>query len=772
MIAWPLFPFLRLTPALLLGIVAYLYFGENAPDLLPALLTVTGLYAVAAFYTAYTARRTSAAATDAAGLMALLAVGLAGFVLTQQRTESRRADHIGHFASHIEAYEATVDDYPAVRPNTFATTLRVRRVRLAGRWQTGTGGIRVSLPRTGGVGMPQYGQVWLVRGHPDRSKAPLNPGEFDYRRYLEYQQVYHQQFIHPDQYRVLRTAPSSLLRAVSFRAARVLDGVFRQYIHRPREYALASALVLGLKDDLDDETKQAYASTGTTHIMAVSGLQVGLLFGALTWLLRRFFGAVRGFRWWSAALGLATIWSYAFVTGLSASVLRATVMFSFIIVARAAGRQSSIFNTLAVAAFCLLVYNPYLIADVGFQLSFLAALSIVYLQPRLARLLDANAWFDNRRRPWQPRPVQALWRAGGWAAHAVWQATALSLAAQVATFPLGLFYFHQFPLSFLFSNLVAVPISSGAVYMGLVLLALKGLLALAGLGLPAAANHALDRLPQLVALVFEKTIWLFNEYIFWIGRLLPQTLIAGIHVTALQTAFIFALIGALLVFFSTRGLPWLGAAAGLLLAYGGSRAAYARQIAPDERLIIYSIPRRSVVGFWQGSAAEFITVDSLPLTETERTYRLAPGLIRRESRQSAVRVGWRGAWVPVRRLQLDPDSANPRRYAPPAPLVLAAWRGRRLAFVSGRLGFGLSPATAPGPVAVLVLRRNARVQAAQLAAAFGTTPQVVFDSSCKPWYVARLDSSLRAQGFRTWDVTAQGAFELIVKKQGGREVRN
>ncbi|WP_375418204.1 ComEC/Rec2 family competence protein [uncultured Hymenobacter sp.] len=761
MIAWPLFPFVRLTPALLLGIVAYLYLGEKAPDLLPALVGAVGLYAMVALYAAR--RPAASAATDMAGWLALLTVGLAGFVLTQQRTGSRRADHIGHFTSQIEAYEATVDDYPVARPKTYATTLRVRSVRLNGRWQTATGGIRISLPRAGGVGMPQYGQVWLVRGHPDLSKAPLNPSEFDYRRYLEYRQVYHQQFIHPDQYRVLRTEPGSLLRAMSFRAARVLDGVFRQYIQSPREYALASALVLGLKDEIDDETKQAYASTGTTHIMAVSGLQVGLLFGALTWLLRRFFGAVRGFRWWSAALGLATVWSYAFVTGLSASVLRATVMFSFIIVARAWGKQSSIFNTLAVAAFCLLVYDPYLVADVGFQLSFLAVLSIVYLQPRIANWVDARAWFDNRCRPWQPRPVQALWRAGAWSAHAVWQATALSLAAQVATFPLGLFYFHQFPLSFLFSNLVAVPISSGAVYVGLILLALKGLVALVGLLLPAAASHALDRLPQGVAWLFEKTIWLFNEYIFWIGRALPQALVSGIHVTALQTALIFAFIGALLVFFSTRRLSWLGAAAGLLLGYGGSRAAYARQIAPDERLIIYSIPRRSVVGFWQGSAAEFITVDSLPLTDTERTYRLVPGLIRREAQQSAIRVGWRGARVPVRRLA-DPDSANPRLYAPPAPLVLAAWRGRRLAFVSGRPGAGLSRAAAPGPVEVLVLRRNARVKAEQLAAAFGTGPQVVFDSSCKPWYVARLDSSLRAAGFRTWDVTAQGAFELVISK--------
>ena len=232
---------------------------------------------------------------------------------------------------------------------------------------------------------------------------------------------------------------------------------------------------------MDAATKLAYASTGTTHIMAVSGLQVGLLFAALTWGLQALFGRVRGFRLWSALLGLAVIWSYAFLTGLSASVLRATVMFTFVIAGRALGRQEMIFNTLAVAAFALLVWNPFLVVDVGFQLSFLAVLSIVYLQPRIAGWLAVEPYFYARQHPWHSRVRRRSWQVGGWALDKIWQATALSLAAQVATFGLGLYYFHQFPLSFLVSNLVAVPISSGAVYVGLALLGLKGIVA--GLGL-------------------------------------------------------------------------------------------------------------------------------------------------------------------------------------------------------------------------------------------------------------------------------------------------
>ncbi|UYZ64844.1 ComEC/Rec2 family competence protein [Hymenobacter weizhouensis] len=739
-IKWAPNAFIRLVLPLMGGILLHLYFGELLPPLLPWLV---GAIAVFIGVQLWAARQLTPGPTDAAGLLAVLALLVAGAALTQQATESRAPNHLYRFGSRIEFYRAVVDDYTVTRPATYATTVRVSAVRVAGRWVPAVGGIRVSVPRETGVTAPQYGDVWVVRGAPAPSKAPLNPGEFDYRRYLQYHQVYHQQFVHPDQYRRVAVAPPNRLRAVAMRAAWVLDGVFREYVRAPREYALASALVLGIKDDVDQQTRQAYANTGTTHIMAVSGLQVGLLFGAVTWLLGLLPGR-RGrlFRLVAALLGLAVIWSYAFVTGLSASVLRAAVLFSFVSVGRALGRQVSMFNLLAAAAFALLCYDPYLLCDVGFQLSFLAVLSILYLQPRIAGWLAPKDYFFDQRRPWQPALVQHLWKWTGVFLDKTWQATALSLAAQVATLPLGLFYFHQFPLSFLLSNLVAVPISSGAVYVGLTLLVLKGVVALAGLGAPGVAS-VLDWAPRGVAWVFEKMILLFNEYIFWIGEALPGALLSGIHVTAPQTWLLFGCIVTGLAFLALRRLAWLGVACTLLGVFAGSRVWAAYRLAPDEQLIVYSIPRRSVVGFWQGAAVDIVPVDSLPLTETERTYRIVPGLIRRQARRVGYHPGWRGSPVPVR--PVEPG------------LTLAAWRGLRVAFVSGRLQYD---ARQPLGADLVVLRRNARVRPPELAARFGTAAPVVFDSSCKSWYVARQDSLLQQAGFQTHDVTLRGAFIL------------
>jgi competence protein ComEC len=763
MLQWSSAPFLRVALAFILGVAGYLYLGQACVG--SAAPWAAGLVLAYLLGWGWSRRQANPAATDAVGIVGLLAVAALGFARSQGVTESRWPDHIGSLAPRIEFYRATVDEVPVVRASTFATTVRVQAVRVAGRWQRASGGIRISLPRhetADSVPAPRYGDVWLVQGRPELSKGPANLGEFDYRRYLQTHQVYHSQFVHPGQYKVLSYAPLSWPVAISQRTAAVLDGVLRRYVPSVREYALGTALVLGFKDDIDHDTRQAYADTGTTHIMAVSGLQVGLLFAALQWLLARvpLGGSALRRRLLTAGLGLALIWSYAFLTGLSASVLRATVMFTLVILGQAWERQSSLFNTLSAAAFCLLLWNPYLLCDVGFQLSFLAVLSIVYLQPRIVRWLDVRNAVLDRQRSWHAPAAQKGWRATAWLADATWQLTALSLAAQVATFPLGLYYFHQFPFSFLLSNLIAVPISSLAVYVGVVLLLAKGLVALVGLALPAAAGAVLDYLPQGIGWVFEKLIWLFNEYIFLVGRWLPGAVVGSVHLSQGQTLLIFLLISAFCVFLASRRLAWAGWCVALLGLYAGSRVAEARAVAPLREFVVYSIPRRSVVGFWQGAAPEFVTADSLPLSETERTYRLKPSLILRRVRQPRYCVGWQGASVPVRQLA-PPDSLEQTFRYPPAPLVLAQWRGLRVAFVSGSLRRLASPAPAL-KADIIVLRRNAYLYPDALAAHFGAGAQVVFDSSCKRWYVARQDSALRAAGFRTWDVNEQGAFSYTL----------
>ena len=199
--------------------------------------------------------------------------------------------------------------------------------------------------------------------------------------------------------------------------------------------------------------------------------------------------------WFIAIISLVCLWAYAFVTGLSPSVLRAVTMFSFMAVAKPFSRSTNIYNTLAASAFILLLYNPFLIMSVGFQLSYLAVIGIVYLQKPLYNL-------------WDPQNKIVDW---------CWSITCVSIAAQIATFALGLLYFHQFPVYFLFSNLFVIPGSFVVLVLGILLLAVSYFS-------PAAFA---------VGWLLEWTIKVLNIGVFAVEDL-PYSLINGVYLTTFQ----------------------------------------------------------------------------------------------------------------------------------------------------------------------------------------------------------------------------------------------
>lgn len=142
---------------------------------------------------------------------------------------------------------------------------------------------------------------------------------------------------------------------------------------------------------------------------------------------------------------LLCLWSYAFITSLSPSVMRAVTMFSFIAIANVMQRQTNIYNTLAASAFLLLILEPNMVFEVGFQLSYLAVLGIVSIYPIVYPLfVFKSKWTDT-----------------------LWQLNCVSIAALIATFPLGIFYFHQFPNYFLVANILVLPLIPFIIYFGL-----------------------------------------------------------------------------------------------------------------------------------------------------------------------------------------------------------------------------------------------------------------------------------------------------------------
>ena len=357
-------------------------------------------------------------------------------------TETNNPNHIVN-ANSIDFFRVVVSTAAVEKENSWKAEAEVEEINTEGEWKSATGTIMLYLSKEEFIS-PEYGDVLLIKGQPQLVPPPSNPEEFDYRRFLSFKNIYHQRFIKKDNAKQIGFAPPGWIDYYALKTRKWADNTIRQYVSGEREKALASGLVLGITDGLDDELLSAYRATGTLHVLAVSGLHVGILYGIVLLILTPLNKLKKG-PWIAAVISIAILWAYAFVTGLSPSVLRAVTMFSFVAIAKPGGHRTNIYNTLAVSAFLILWYDPFFIMSVGFQLSYLAVLVIVYVQPGLYNVWNpANRILDE-----------------------IWKVSSVSIAAQISTFSLSLFYFHQFPNYFLMSNLVAIPASFVVLVLGL-----------------------------------------------------------------------------------------------------------------------------------------------------------------------------------------------------------------------------------------------------------------------------------------------------------------
>ncbi|RYZ96602.1 MAG: ComEC family competence protein [Sphingobacteriaceae bacterium] len=281
----------------------------------------------------------------------------------------------------------------------------------------------------------RYGNVLLISAKYYEVDPPFNPAEFNYKGYLANKNIYHQAYLYPGQYMVLAHNSGNPVIAYALRLRQTLVNKLKANIRNPDAAAVASTLILGYKAELSSEVLQAYSKTGTIHVLSVSGAHVGLVYLVLTFLLG-FLNRCKHGRVIRAVIIISLVWFYALLTGFSPPVCRAAVMLSLIITGKTYNRYINSLNILAFSAFMLLLFDPLLLTDVGFQLSYLAVAGLIILQPIIYRqIVIKNKWLDK-----------------------LWIMCSASIAAQVITLPLSAYYFHQVPVYFLVSNLfILVP---------------------------------------------------------------------------------------------------------------------------------------------------------------------------------------------------------------------------------------------------------------------------------------------------------------------------
>ena len=229
------------------------------------------------------------------------------------------------------------------------------------------------------------GDIILFSSSPQSITNNNNPHEFDYKKYLEQKRIYRQVYLPADDWTKTNKSAVSII----CRAEQIRENLLRIYRSQPiddTEYEILSALTLGYKRELDPETKRVFSASGASHVLAVSGLHVGIVF----WVIMLVFGFLqkqKTGRIFFMILSVSILWFYAFITGLSPSVMRASAMFSIVVIGENLLRKSNIYNSLAASAFILLLINPNNLYDIGFQLSYSAVFGIVFLQPKLEKLI-------------------------------------------------------------------------------------------------------------------------------------------------------------------------------------------------------------------------------------------------------------------------------------------------------------------------------------------------------------------------------------------------
>jgi competence protein ComEC len=469
-----------------------------------------------------------------------------------------------HFANRkAEFLKVVVVDEPQLKGGLLRFQAKVTYVYRQDSSFSSIGKLLVTVPvNADSAATITYGQVLLLPATYKIVEPPQNPGEFNYKRWLANHQVYHQLYVPIEKvFRFKQHAGHPLIAyAINLRKQQV--AFFKKTLLHPEAFAVASTLILGYRADLAKNTLAAYSNTGTIHALSVSGMHVGIIYIVLQHLLQ-FMNRASWLKICRTLLMISLIWFYALLTGFSPSVLRSAFMLSTFIIGKTMSRPSNSYNTMAFSALALLIYQPLLLFDLGFQLSFLSVFGLIYLQPLVYKLLYFKAlWTDK-----------------------LWNYTALSIAAQLTTFPLSVYYFHQFPLLFLFSNLfILLPVSL-IMYIGLVMLLGKF---------------------EFLAPLLEYLINMMNAGLNWIAAL-PYATISSIWLRPYELGLLLVLVifGLRTLFKVKKKALFITASAWLCLQSSVSlRQLQARQ---QHKTIVFKLYKHQAVAYINGQHALLYT---------------------------------------------------------------------------------------------------------------------------------------------------------------------
>ena len=421
-----------------------------------------------------------------------------------------------------------------------------------------------------------------------RVLPPLNPNQFNYKAYLTKQGIHHQLFL--EKHQVLKRLKSkATLQGVAAKFRDKLQHSLLKQGFEKDELAVLSALLLGQRQAVSKELLSDYAAAGAIHILAISGLHVGIILLILSFLFTPLEKVKHG-KYLKAFSIVLVLWVFAFVAGLSASVVRAVTMFTFVAVGQAIRRKNSVAFSLISSMLLLLIIKPMFLFDVGFQLSYLAVFGIVWVQPRLVVM-------------YRPRFIVSK---------KIWQLITVSIAAQVGILPLSIYYFHQFPGLFIASNLVIIP------FLGLILMG----------GIVVVVLSLLQLIPSFLVVMYGGFISLMNGFVNWVS-LQEVFLFKDIGMSFLLMLALYTLIFAGVLFLMKKNIWRLGCFLSGLLCLQLVCLFEDKNVNSTADFIVFHKSRVAITGIRRGRKLEIqASLDSVKLVAISllQSYALGAGI--------------------------------------------------------------------------------------------------------------------------------------------------
>jgi competence protein ComEC len=567
MYPWLKIPLIRAFIPFLAGILLYRYIPDCPNLVLVGAATVPFFYLlISRFYLSKMLNYARFRWVDGVCLTVLFLFG--GYIISHAKDQQNSKNHYRHHISKESVLVLKITEQPEEKAKTIKLQAKLTGIVNKYEYIPATGNVLAYVKKDSLSLTLAYSNLIAVKNCFYQIPSPLNPGQFDYRKNLANKSVYHQAFVKPDQWLLINHGRENPVMSLMFRIKNSIIKSIKVNITDDSQQAMLLALLIGYTSELNDEIRQSFTETGIMHLLAVSGMHVGLIYMVLNFLFKGLHRLRNGNIIFIITVTVM-LWMYAGITGFSPSVLRATIMFNFLLIGKNIRKVNFVYNSILVSAFLLLLYDPFLIFHVGFQLSYAAVIGIVFVQPYLNSLLTSKSWV-----------LQKLWPL-----------ISVTISAQFFTLPLILYYFNQFPVYFFLANLLIIPISTLVIYFGFLMVFFD------------AINIQL--LTHVFALIEEFTMEVMTRIIFYI-RQLPYVMIDNIYLSPLMTVVLFFVIIFFCFWLFYRSRRHLFLFLTSLILFVVTSTIWNYVCLKREKLVIYAIPGNTLISLQENRQGLYI----------------------------------------------------------------------------------------------------------------------------------------------------------------------